>query len=83
MLSALLNHYTTPGEEGAAFGFDCSVVSLSRAVAPMVGAAIVLVGDYRSLFLAGALLGLTTLLAIWKLPDVDNEVLEVNLASGD
>lgn len=49
----------------------------------MVGAAIVLVGDYRSLFLAGALLGLTTLLAIWKLPDVDNEVLEVNLASGD
>ena len=84
VLSALLNHYTTPGEEGAAFGFDNSVVSLSRAVAPMIGAAIVLVGGYRSLFLGGALLmGITTLLAIWKLPDVRSEALEVALAPGD
>ena len=84
VLSALLNHYTTPGEEGAAFGFDSSVVSLSRAVAPMIGATIVLVGSYRSLFLAGALLmAFTTLLALWKLPGVKSEALEVSLAPGD
>ena len=70
VLSALLNHFTEPGEEGAAFGFDNSVVSLSRALAPMLGAVIVLWGGYRTLFLASSVLfGVTVLLAYWKLPE--------------
>ena len=70
VLSALLNHFTEPGEEGAAFGFDNSVVSLSRALAPMLGAVIVLWGGYRTLFLAASVLfGVTVLLAYWKLPE--------------
>ena len=83
VLSALLNHYTTPGEEGAAFGFDNSVTALSRAVAPMLGAALVLIGGYRILFIAGAgLLGLTALLAYWKLPDLGRAT-EFEVALGD
>lgn len=69
VLSALLNQYTPRGEEGAAYGFDNSVVSLSRAVAPMVGAALVFWGGYRSLFFAsGLLFVLVALLAYWLLP---------------
>ncbi|MCA9838074.1 MAG: MFS transporter [Trueperaceae bacterium] len=72
VLSALLNHYTKPGHEGAAFGFDNSVTSLSRAVAPMIGATIVLFGGYRLIFLCTALLfAATGILAIFKLPDLN------------
>ena len=87
VLSALLNSYTEPGEEGAAFGFDNSVVSLSRAVAPMLGAAIVMLGGYRMIFVsASVLFALTALLALWKLPDLQEESrrrLEVSAAPGD
>lgn len=70
VLSALLNHYTEPGEEGAAFGFDNSVTSLSRAVAPMIGAVIVFLGDYRLIFICSSFLfAATGFLAIWKLPE--------------
>jgi MFS transporter, DHA1 family, multidrug resistance protein len=69
-LSALLNHYIRPGTEGAAYGFENSVVSLSRALAPMLGAFLVLLGGYRAVFLVTALLfGLTAVLAYWKLPE--------------
>ena len=70
VLSALLNQFTEPGEEGAAFGFDNSVTSLSRAVAPMIGAVVVFVGGYQVVFLVAALLfGITALLASWFLPE--------------
>lgn len=71
VLSALLNSYTEPGTEGAAFGFDNSVTSLSRALAPMLGAIIVLLGGYRLIFICTAFLFLATaLLALWKLPEL-------------
>ena len=74
VLSALLNHYTEPGEEGAAYGFDNSVVAIARAVSPMIGAAVVLVGGYRMIFLIAALLlGVTAILAYLKLPDIPSE----------
>lgn len=40
-LSALLNRYTEPGEEGAVYGLDNSIVAGARAVAPLAGASIV------------------------------------------
>lgn len=84
VLSALLNHYTEPGEEGAAFGFDTSVVSLSRAIAPMVGAAIVVMGGFRYIFLASScLLVLTALLAIFKLPEIPRSHLQAKSAAAD
>ena len=69
-LAALLNHYTTPGEEGAVYGLDNSVIAVSRALAPMVGAVVVYFGGFRALFLAAAvLIGVTAVLAYLKLPD--------------
>jgi MFS transporter, DHA1 family, multidrug resistance protein len=69
VLSALLNSYTTPGEEGAAYGFDNSVVSLSRAVAPMAGAALVFWWGFPAIFIAsGLLFALTALIGFWLLP---------------
>jgi DHA1 family multidrug resistance protein-like MFS transporter len=69
-LGALLNHYIRPGTEGAAYGFENPMVSLSRALAPMLGAFMVLLGGYRAVFLVTALFfGLTAVLAYWKLPE--------------
>ncbi len=71
VLSALLNLYIGPGEEGAAYGLDNSVTSLSRAVAPMVGAVVVYLSGYQGLFfIAAVLFALTAVLAFWKLPKV-------------
>jgi MFS transporter, DHA1 family, multidrug resistance protein len=70
ILSALLNHYVQEGDEGAAYGLDNSVVSLSRAVAPMLGAVIFPFAGYRGIFAFAALLfALTALLAVWKLKE--------------
>jgi DHA1 family multidrug resistance protein-like MFS transporter len=82
VLSALLNHYTAPGQEGAAFGMDNSVASLSKAVAPMLGAALVGLGGFRLLFAAAALLfALIALAAQWQLPSPRPQV--VRPALGD
>jgi MFS transporter, DHA1 family, multidrug resistance protein len=71
VLSALLNLYISPGEEGAAYGLDNSVVSLSRAVAPMLGAVVVFFSGFKGLFfIAAVLFGVTAGLAVWKLPEV-------------
>lgn len=84
VLSALLNHYTEPGQEGAAFGFDNSVASLSKAVAPMLGAVVVMLGGYRALFLAtSCLFLLTALLALWKLPAPERQRMVARAALGD
>lgn len=39
-LAALLARYTRPGEEGAAYGIDNSMMAAARTVAPLVGASI-------------------------------------------
>jgi MFS transporter, DHA1 family, multidrug resistance protein len=71
VLSALLNLYITPGEEGAAYGLDNSVTSLSRAVAPMLGAVVVFFSGYKGLFfIAAVLFAATAVFAFWKLPEV-------------
>ncbi len=87
-LSALLNHYTDPGEEGAVYGLDNAIVSASRAVAPLIGAAIVMAagalfshaGDeadlygYRAtFFLAGLMFIVTAAVASWRLPEAQRE----------
>lgn len=66
--SALLAAYTAQGEEGSVYGLDSSVVSGSRAVAPLLGAAVAQGFGLRAtftatgiLFLAMGLLGLRAL----------------------
>ena len=82
-LAALLNHYTDPGEEGAVYGLDNSVIALSRALAPMLGAGVVYVGGFRALFAAAAVLMiLTGILAVLKLPELERSA-PAPLAVGD
>lgn len=50
--SALLARYTDPGEEGAVYGIDNSVVAAGRAVAPLVGAGIAMWLGMRATFAA-------------------------------
>jgi DHA1 family multidrug resistance protein-like MFS transporter len=68
--SALLARYTEPGEEGAVYGLDNSIISGARAVAPLVGASIALWFGYRGTFLAtGLILLLMVFLAVRWLPE--------------
>ncbi len=68
-LSALLAGYTVRGEEGSVYGLDSSVISGSRAVAPLIGAAIAYGFGLRATFFATGLLFLAMgLLAFWRLP---------------
>lgn len=70
-LSALLNNYIKHGEEGSAYGFDNSIVGLARALSPMFGALIVVVGGFRMIFIFTAILfAITSILAYWKLPEI-------------
>ena len=81
-LAALLNHYTDVGEEGAVYGLDNSVIALSRALAPMLGAGVVFVGGFRALFVVAAALMLGTgVLAALKLPEPEG--IGTQLAVGD
>lgn len=71
-LSALLVRYTQPGEEGAVYGLDNSIVSAARAVAPLVGAAAAVWFGLRGTFaVTGLIFLLPALLAIWQLPEAD------------
>jgi len=54
--SALMAQYTEPGEEGAVYGLDNSVVAGSRAVAPLVGSSVALAFGLRGTFAATAIL---------------------------
>jgi DHA1 family multidrug resistance protein-like MFS transporter len=70
ILSSLLASYTEPGEAGAAYGLDNSVNAGSRAVAPMLGAAVAVAFGMRATFLATGLLFLaSTVIALRLLPD--------------
>lgn len=51
-LSALLAGYTDPGEEGAVYGLESSIMSAARAIAPMLGAGLAGWFGLRSMFLA-------------------------------
>lgn len=82
-LSALLNHYTDPGEAGAVYGLDNSIVAGARAVAPLLGAALVFLFGFRSLFVIASLMfGVTALLALWYLPDTGRQA-QIAAAPGD
>lgn len=50
--SALLARYTEPGEEGAVYGLDNSVIAAARAIAPLAGAGIAFWLGLRATFLA-------------------------------
>ncbi|MEZ4629412.1 MAG: MFS transporter [Deinococcales bacterium] len=68
-LSALLTHYTDQAEVGAVYGLDNSVSSASRAVAPLIGAAVVSAFGLRSLFIVMSLMLLAALwLSLRRLP---------------
>jgi DHA1 family multidrug resistance protein-like MFS transporter len=69
-LSALLTGYSSGGSVGSAFGLDNSVMSGSRAVAPLVGVGVASLFGYRAAFLAGSVVFLLTLaVAATRLPD--------------
>jgi len=69
-ISALLNNLIKQGEEGSAYGFDSSIIALARALAPMFGAVIVIWGGFRMIFVFTAVLfAISSILALWKLPD--------------
>ena len=56
VMSALLARYVTPGEEGAAYGLDNSVVAAARTIAPMIGATIAAWYGLRAAFVVGGIL---------------------------
>jgi DHA1 family multidrug resistance protein-like MFS transporter len=67
--SALLARYTQPGEEGAIYGLDNSIISGSRAAAPIVGSLTALVFGMRGTFAATAVLfAIVWLFTYWYLP---------------
>jgi DHA1 family multidrug resistance protein-like MFS transporter len=55
-ISALLARYSEPGEEGAVYGLEHSIMSAARAVAPLVGAAVAAWFGLRATFVAAALI---------------------------
>ncbi len=68
-ISALLSHYTSGGSEGAIYGIDNAIMAGARSLAPIVGAAVVLLLDLRGIFLAIALLySMIALLSLLRLP---------------
>lgn len=70
--SALLARYTEPGEEGAVYGLDNSIVAGARAVAPLVGSMIALYFGLRGTFAATAVLfALVAITAYIYLPEED------------
>jgi MFS transporter, DHA1 family, multidrug resistance protein len=70
-LGALLARYSAAGKEGAVYGLDNTVVSGARAIAPLLGAAIVTSFGLSSIFLGTAFIFLIVVaLAVVALPSV-------------
>ncbi|NDJ75162.1 MAG: multidrug efflux MFS transporter [Chloroflexi bacterium] len=68
-ISALLAGYTDPGEEGAVFGLESSIMAAARTVAPLFGAALVSWFGLRSVFVAtGFMFLVLAVLAQTRLP---------------
>ena len=72
-ISALLSHYTQPGQEGAVYGIDSSVAAAARAVAPMLGAGVaVWIGISGTFIVSGLFFVCAAVMAIRWLPDYKN-----------
>ncbi len=78
-VAALLSRYTQPGQEGSVYGLDNAIVSASRTVAPLLGAAVVVLMqtlgftalEYRVVFvLTGSFFVLSALIAVFRLRPV-------------
>ncbi|OIP91118.1 MAG: MFS transporter [Syntrophobacteraceae bacterium CG2_30_61_12] len=70
-ISALLAHYTPPGDEGAVYGLDNSINSGARALAPMLGVSVgALLGLRATFVLAAVLYVLAAAVAQWGLKPV-------------
>jgi DHA1 family multidrug resistance protein-like MFS transporter len=83
--SALLARYTQPGEEGAIYGLDNSIISGSRAAAPIVGSLTALIFGMRGTFAATAVLfAIVWLFTYWYLPqDKIQQPVNAQPATGD
>jgi MFS transporter, DHA1 family, multidrug resistance protein len=67
--SALLARYTLPGEEGAVYGLDNSVVAAARGIAPLIGAGVAFWFGLRvTLIASGGLFLVIVLAALLLLP---------------
>ncbi len=67
--SALLAQYTPPGEEGAVYGLDNSVLSGARTISPLVGSLFSVALGMRSTFMVTAILFvLAAVMAYLQLP---------------
>jgi DHA1 family multidrug resistance protein-like MFS transporter len=74
-ISALLAHYTRSGEEGAVYGLDNSINAGSRALAPLLGAAIGYLIGLRATFAVTAIFFLfASMLASWSLPKIETSM---------
>ncbi len=74
-ISALLAHYTRSGEEGAVYGLDNSINAGSRALAPLLGAAIGYLIGLRATFTVTAIIFLfASMLATWSLPKIETSM---------
>ena len=76
-VAALLSRYTQPGQEGSVYGLDNAIVSGSRTVAPLLGAAVVVLMqalgfeffEYRVVFLlSSGFFALSALIVLFRLP---------------
>lgn len=65
-LSALLASYTEPGEEGAVYGLESSIMAAARAIAPMLGATFITWWGLRSIYAAAGLIFLAMALITWR-----------------
>ncbi len=65
--SALLSRFTSKETAGAVYGLDNSVISGSRAAAPLVGASVAILLGMRGTFFAAALVFALIALVTWRL----------------
>lgn len=68
-ISALLSRYSHSGQSGSVYGLDNSIVSASRALAPLIGSVVVVAFGLRAAFVAAGVvyLGVALLTAV-RLP---------------
>ena len=76
-VAALLSRHTQSGQEGSVYGLDNAIVSASRTVAPLLGAAVVVLMqalgfeffEYRVVFLlSSGFFALSALIVLFRLP---------------
>ncbi len=71
--SALLSRFTSKETAGAVYGLDNSVISGSRAAAPLVGASVAILLGMRGTFFAAALVFAVIALVTWRLLPSDGK----------